>query len=292
MPDPTFQSRSTNPFGLTDVGLAAVPTLVDIDGDGDLDAFAGNSDGNTLFYRNTGSASAPAFATPSTNPFGLTDVGFRAKPALVDIDGDGDLDALVGDQSGNTLFYRNTGTKSAPAFATPSTNPFGLTDVGSFAKPTFVDIDGDGDLDAFVGNTDGNTLFYGNTGSASAPAFAAPSTNPFGLTDVGDSAAPTLVDIDGDGDLDAFVGNYDGNTLFYQNVPSLAITATNASQTEGNTGTKAFTFTVTRSGDTSGSSSANWAVTGSGANQANATDFVGGTLPSGTVNFAATETSQ
>ena len=35
----------------------------------------------------------------------------------------------------------------------------------------------------------------------------------------------------------------------------------------------------------------NWAVTGSGTNAANATDF-GGTLPSGTVNFAVGETSK
>ncbi|WP_216843254.1 Calx-beta domain-containing protein, partial [Microcystis aeruginosa] len=74
--------------------------------------------------------------------------------------------------------------------------------------------------------------------------------------------------------------------------PALAITPSTLSQTEGNTGTKAFTFTVTRSGDTSGSSSANWTVSGTGTNQANATDFVGGILPSGTVSFAANETSQ
>ena len=123
------------------------------------------------------------------------------------------------------------------------------------------------------------------------PQFAAPSTNPFGLTDVGFSAKPTFVDIDGDGSLDALVGNRDGNTLFYLNVPTLAIAATNASQTEGNTGTKAFTFTVTRSGSTSGSSSANWEVTGSGTNPANAADF-GGTLPSGTVSFAVGETQK
>ena len=36
----------------------------------------------------------------------------------------------------------------------------------------------------------------------------------------------------------------------------------------------------------------NYAVTGSGANPANAADFAGGVLPSGTVNFAATQTSQ
>ena len=179
-----------------------------------------------------------------------------------------------------------------PIFQTPSTNPFGLTDVGASASPTFVDIDADGDLDALVGNSDGNTLYYRNTGSATNPQFAAAATNPFGLTDVGFSASPTFVDIDGDGDLDAFVGNKDGNTLYYRNnAPILTIAATNASQTEGNTGTKAFTFTVTRSGSTSGTSSANWQVTGSGTNPANAADF-GGTLPSGTVTFAAGETQK
>ncbi|MFM6349375.1 MAG: Calx-beta domain-containing protein, partial [Dolichospermum sp.] len=72
---------------------------------------------------------------------------------------------------------------------------------------------------------------------------------------------------------------------------ALAIASTNATQTEGNSGTKAFTFTVTRSGDTTGSSSANWAVTGSSANLADATDF-GGTLPTGTVSFAEGETTK
>ena len=94
---------------------------------------------------------APAFAAPSTNPFGLADVGFRAAPAFADLDGDGDLDALVGNSLGNTLFFRNTGSAVAPAFAAPSTNPFGLADVGSQAAPAFADLDGDGDLDAFVG---------------------------------------------------------------------------------------------------------------------------------------------
>ncbi|GCL56279.1 hyalin repeat protein [Microcystis aeruginosa NIES-3806] len=72
----------------------------------------------------------------------------------------------------------------------------------------------------------------------------------------------------------------------------MAITPSTLSQNEGNTGTKAFTFTVNRSGNTTGTSSANWTVTGTGTNQANATDFVGGILPSGTVSFAANETSQ
>ena len=60
----------------------------------------------------------------------------------------------------------------------------------------------------------------------------------------------------------------------------------NPSQNEGNAGNTAFNFTAIRTGSTANASSANWAVTGSGANPANAADF-GGTLPSGTVTFPA-----
>ncbi|MCZ8192075.1 MAG: hyalin, partial [Microcystis sp. LE19-338.1B] len=75
-------------------------------------------------------------------------------------------------------------------------------------------------------------------------------------------------------------------------VPTLAIAATNASQTEGNSGSKAFTFTVTRADNTTGTNNVNWAVAGTGTNPANASDFIGGLFPSGTLSFAAGETSK
>jgi hypothetical protein len=71
----------------------------------------------------------------------------------------------------------------------------------------------------------------------------------------------------------------------------LAIVATSADKLEGHAGSTPFTFTVTRSVDTSGPTTVNWALTGSEANPATADDFVGG-LPSGILSFAATETSQ
>ena len=74
--------------------------------------------------------------------------------------------------------------------------------------------------------------------------------------------------------------------------PSLSIAAANASLDEGNSGSTAFTFTVTRTGSTTGASTASYAVTGSGANPAAAADFTGGVLPTGTVSFAAGETSK
>ena len=53
---------------------------------------------------------------------------------------------------------------------------------------------------------------------------------------------------------------------------SLSIAALSADKTEGQSGSTGYTFTVTRSGDTSGASSAAWAVTGSGTNAASASD--------------------
>ncbi len=235
MSDPIFSFTSTNPFGLSDVGDQASPTFVDI---GDLDAFVGTGfylditrGGDTLFFRNTGTAINPQFAAAVTNPFGLNDVGRDANPAFADIDGDGDLDAFVGDYNGNTRFFQNTGTAKNPLFAAASTNPFGLSKVGSYANPTFVDIDGDGDLDAFVGggsyfSNGDELLFFRNTGTVTNPIFSAPIAPPiFGLDPGGYHNDLTFVDIDNDGDLDVFVSDTStrfqgssGSTYFYRNV--------------------------------------------------------------------------
>ena len=213
-------ASSINPFGLTDVGSISAPVFADIDGDGDLDAFIGNNNGNTVFFQNTGTSAAPDFSGGSTtNPFGLIDVGSISAPVFADIDGDGLVDAFIGDFNGNTIYFKNNGTSATPDFSGgPTTNPFGLGSLGGYAAPDFVDIDGDGDLDAFIGNNLGTTVFFHNTGTSTAPDFSRVSTTtPFGLADVGSYAAPDFVDIDGDGDLDAFIGNHLGNTVFFYN---------------------------------------------------------------------------
>jgi hypothetical protein len=70
---------------------------------------------------------------------------------------------------------------------------------------------------------------------------------------------------------------------------SVAITATSADKPEGNSGNTAFTFTVTRAGDTSAAGTVDFAVNGTAIN---GVDFQGGSLPGGTVSFAAAETSR
>ena len=72
----------------------------------------------------------------------------------------------------------------------------------------------------------------------------------------------------------------------------LSIAALSAAKAEGNAGSTPFTFTVTRAGFAGAAASANWAVTGTGGNAANAADFTGGALPSGPVAFPAGETTK
>ncbi|MDB5338829.1 MAG: cya 3, partial [Planctomycetaceae bacterium] len=75
-------------------------------------------------------------------------------------------------------------------------------------------------------------------------------------------------------------------------VANLAIAASNAVNAEGNSGTTQFTFTVTRSGDTSTATSVSYGVSGSSGVAATAPDFAGGVFRTGTITFAANETSK
>ena len=71
-----------------------------------------------------------------------------------------------------------------------------------------------------------------------------------------------------------------------------SIAAASASKNEGNSGTTAFTFTVSLDQAANTSQTVAYSVAGTGASPAAASDFVGGVLPSGTVTFAAGETSK
>lgn len=222
---PQWAAPVVNPNGLgTGNADYAIPAFVDIDGDGDQDAFVGDKNGDLNFYQNTGSATAPAYAAAIANPFGFNPFADAyLSPSFGDIDGDGDFDLLMGNDTGNLRFYTNTGTSTAPNFPARLSNPFGLADVGGFTHPEFVDIDADGDLDVLVGEFAGDFNYFENTGSSTAPAYAAAVLNPFDIIPVDDfgggysSSNPTFGDLNGDGDFDMFSGTETGDMIYYPN---------------------------------------------------------------------------
>jgi len=218
---PTFAPPQTNPFSLTAVGNEAKPAYADIDNDGDLDLFAGDGGANVTFFENIGTATVPAFDSAQASPFGIVPPGTSyISIHLQDMDNDGDFDLWIGDSGFDMIYYQNTGTATAPAFAAGLTNPFGLVvPYGQYeAKISSGDMDGDGDFDLIVGASYGDIYYYQNTGTATAPAFAASIANPFGLAAVPPSyAAPAVVDLDQDGDLDIGVGNSYGAFYYFEN---------------------------------------------------------------------------
>ena len=72
----------------------------------------------------------------------------------------------------------------------------------------------------------------------------------------------------------------------------MVILSTAASGAEGDQGATALTFTVLRYGDVQNAASVGWSLEGSGSNPASGSDFLVDVLPSGTVSFAAGETSR
>ena len=65
--------------------------------------------------------------TGAANPVGGIDVGYRSAPTLADLDGDGDLDMVVGDTFGNLRYYKNTGTAIARSSAFRTAPPIRST---------------------------------------------------------------------------------------------------------------------------------------------------------------------
>ena len=159
--------------------------------------------------------------TGTANPFIGISVGVLSSPSFADIDGDGLLDIVIGEDFGNLRYYENTGTASDPVYTarTGTANPLNGINVGFVSTPTFADIDGDGDQDLVVGEDNGTLIFYENTGTASAPTYIARTgtANPLNGIDVGSFSTPTFADIDGDGDQDLIVGEENGVLNYYEN---------------------------------------------------------------------------
>lgn len=224
---------------------------VDFDGDGDHDIVVGMGDWSDLGWdhaydsngiwrngplhgyvyvvTNEGSDAKPKYIDRPQRlraGGGEIDVYGWPSPNFADFDGDGDLDLLCGEFMDGFTYFRNTGSRTKPAYAAGQKllNAAGdpLVMHLQMITPTAVDWDSDGDLDLIVGDEDGRVAFIENTGELAnaTPVFKSPTyfrqqadTLKFGAL-----ATPFAFDWDNDGDEDIVCGNTAGSIGVFENL--------------------------------------------------------------------------
>ena len=213
-----FELRSRRVLNGIDFGSESVPAAGDIDADGDLDLIVGSKidvsgdAGRLTVLRNVGARTTPSFKQEATMK--LVD-DFHLAPALGDLDGDGDLDLLVGTWNKDIRYFRNQGTSKEPKWVEDEALAI-KPPRASLVSPVLADADGDADLDLFIGTATGAIVFYRNDGTAKSAKFVLVSER-LGDLAPGRRSRPTLADLTGDGVPDLLVGRESGGAVFYRN---------------------------------------------------------------------------
>ncbi len=237
--DTTFPAYNQSAF----VPTIPAAYIEDVDGDGVNDMLVAPNqltDGSTSYfdtsitkqvdwyYRNTGSNLNPNFELEQEGFFSsqMIDVGARSFPAMVDLNGDGLLDLIVGNEGytiyGGTApasltYYINVGDTNNAAFQLEDENFANLKPFGyGYIHPTFGDLDGDGDNDMVIGTDQGILHLFRNDGTAQNPSFVLDEANFAGI-DYDLSTHPFIFDLNLDGILDLIVGDFYGRFHYHEN---------------------------------------------------------------------------
>lgn len=184
---PEFKFKQDNFLvkDMIDLGTGAYPTFVDYNADGLMDLVVGNgarflpqgqrSIGLHLF-QNVGTKLKPKYRLVDRDWLGMNQYNrenFALAPTFGDMDGDQDLDILVGAEFGQLYYAENTaGPGKSMQFGLWQAKYMGI-DIGQGAIPQIVDVNGDKLPDIVLGNRRGNISYFQNTGTLQKAAFAA-----------------------------------------------------------------------------------------------------------------------
>lgn len=188
------------------------------------------------FYKNKGTNRLPNFEFVKKDLLQdeMIELGENSIPELFDYNADGLMDLIVSNYGYfnrdsitydcRISLYKNIGTTLKPMFQfiTDDYQNISALKLGNSLHPTFGDIDGDGDEDMILGNSEGYLhLFINSAGSGNTANFAISSyrlQDYLGDTiDVGQFSAPQLFDYDNDTDLDLVIGKVNGSIRYYEN---------------------------------------------------------------------------
>jgi hypothetical protein len=205
--DSTF-TKVTQGRIVSDGGRSTGSAWADYDNDGWLDLYVCNRNEANFLYHNNGDGTFTRILTGAI----ATDVDNSSGCAWGDYDSDGWLDLIVANVGTPNCLYHNEGNGT---FTKITVGPV-VTDTSRCNGASWGDMDNDGDLDLMVAT--GvlgmyNDLLYRNNGDGT---FTKITDSPV-VNDATWAGGSAWGDFDSDGDLDLFVGGYDGHNRLYEN---------------------------------------------------------------------------
>jgi hypothetical protein len=196
------------------------PTFGDIDGDGKLEMISGTESGKLLLFKDqSASGSDPEFVLEDENFQGISVSGFST-PQLIDLNGNGLPDLVIGQSNGKLSYYENQGSPSNPDFVkiTDNLGNVNVTDpmvsYTGHSTPWFFR-DAAGQLRLFVGSESGKIFYFRDLEDNLSGEFMLAEERLL-LIREGIRTAPAVGFITGSDFPDLIIGNYSGGLSFYQ----------------------------------------------------------------------------
>jgi hypothetical protein len=211
---------------------------LDMDNDGDKELLIGCVCDNNILYLVNGGSPSSSMMVSQTNVFPPSlpvEIPVFPGTFYLDADNDGKKDLIAApngissDNITGNWFYRNTGSVANPVFTFVKKGFLQdqMIETGEGCYPVFTDYDGDGLMDFVAGNYgyfrssgsyESSLALYRNTGTVSQPAFELVSNDFAGISTLKLTGVyPAFGDLDGDGDKDMIIGEYDGVLHYFTN---------------------------------------------------------------------------